>query len=157
MNPKGTGPSDEVARWFEQLPDLETALESARHLEERKRKDETERRNIEHREQVESSRASASRLEAWADEAGIRRHAIRGARYGDRIPLRTFDADGEPATRLELGWAFGGESKAHISGVSASLSAPQLAAIAEYLDSDDPWRDLRAFICKRLGVDAPSD
>ena len=157
MGPEGIGLADELAQWFEKLPDLEMTLEAKRQLAQRNRHQELRRRAVVHRKQVEAIRAAASRLEDWADGAGIRRHALHGARYGDRMPLRIFEDGAEPPASLELGWAAGGESKAHLSGVSESLSAPQLSAIADYLASDEPWRDLQAFICERLGIDAPSD
>lgn len=102
-NPPGVA----LLRWFEGLPQQAAALEARRREAERARAAELERRDLEHAALVEAIRRQTSRLEAFADGAGLRRYALHGARYGDHMTLRAFPCEGEPTATLVLGWAWG--------------------------------------------------
>jgi hypothetical protein len=73
------------------------------------------------------------------------------------MTLRGFPCEGEPTATLVLGWAWGDDEKARVTGLGPRLARAQLDAIQAYLAGDEPWRDVRRFISDRLGLNIPED
>jgi hypothetical protein len=73
------------------------------------------------------------------------------------MTLRAFPCEGEPTATLVLGWAWGDDEKARVTGLGPRLARAQLEAIRAYFESDEPWRDARRFISEPLGLNRPGD